>query len=42
MAFGVIVVFALFGRVDPRHLASGLPALEGAGGLLLLLSRWNC
>jgi len=37
VAFGVIVVFALFGRTILDYLGVGLPALEGAGGLLLLL-----
>jgi len=37
VAFGVIVVFALFGRSILTYLGVGLPALEGAGGLLLLL-----
>jgi multiple antibiotic resistance protein len=37
VAFGVIVVFALFGRTILEYLGVGLPALEGAGGLLLLL-----
>jgi len=37
VAFGVIVVFALFGRTILTYLGVGLPALEGAGGLLLLL-----
>jgi len=37
VAFGVIVVFALFGREILDYLGVGLPALEGAGGLLLLL-----
>lgn len=37
VAFGVIVVFALFGRSILDYLGVGLPALEGAGGLLLLL-----
>jgi multiple antibiotic resistance protein len=37
VAFGVIVVFALFGRSILTYLDVGLPALEGAGGLLLLL-----
>jgi multiple antibiotic resistance protein len=35
--FSVIVVFALFGRPILDYLGVGLPALEGAGGLLLLL-----
>ena len=37
VAFGVIVAFALFGRSILGYLGVGLPALEGAGGLLLLL-----
>ena len=37
VAFGVIVLFALFGRSILDYLGVGLPALEGAGGLLLLL-----
>jgi multiple antibiotic resistance protein len=37
VAFGVIVAFALFGRSILSYLGVGLPALEGAGGLLLLL-----
>jgi multiple antibiotic resistance protein len=37
VAFGVILVFALFGRSILDYLGVGLPALEGAGGLLLLL-----
>jgi len=37
VAFGVIVGFALFGRTILSYLGVGLPALEGAGGLLLLL-----
>jgi multiple antibiotic resistance protein len=37
VAFGVIVVFALFGRTILNYLGVGLPALEGAGGLLMLL-----
>ncbi|HEX4254598.1 MAG TPA: MarC family protein, partial [Streptosporangiaceae bacterium] len=37
VAFGVIVVFALFGQTILHYLGVGLPALEGAGGLLLLL-----
>jgi len=37
VAFSVIVVFALFGRTILDYLGVGLPALEGAGGLLLLL-----
>jgi multiple antibiotic resistance protein len=37
VAFGVIVAFALFGRTILDYLGVGLAALEGAGGLLLLL-----
>ena len=37
VAFGVIVVFALFGRTILDYLGVGIAALEGAGGLLLLL-----
>ena len=37
VAFGVIVAFALFGRAILNYTQVGLPALEGAGGLLLLL-----
>jgi len=37
VAFGVIVAFALFGRQILVYLQVGLPALQGAGGLLLLL-----
>ena len=37
VGFGVIVVFALFGQTILSYLGVGLPALEGAGGLLLLL-----
>jgi multiple antibiotic resistance protein len=37
VAFGVIVVFALFGKTILDYLGVGLAALEGAGGLLLLL-----
>ena len=37
VAFGVIVGFALFGRAILDYTQVGLPALEGAGGLLLLL-----
>jgi multiple antibiotic resistance protein len=37
VAFGVIVVFALFGRTILDYLGIGLSALEGAGGLLMLL-----
>ena len=37
VAFGVIVAFALFGRTILDYLGVALPALEGAGGLLLLL-----
>jgi multiple antibiotic resistance protein len=37
VAFGVIVCFALFGRSILSYLHVSLPALQGAGGLLLLL-----
>jgi multiple antibiotic resistance protein len=37
VAFGVIVAFALFGRSILAYLGVGLPALQVAGGLLLLL-----
>ena len=37
VAFSVIVAFALFGQTLLSYLGVGLPALEGAGGLLLLL-----
>jgi multiple antibiotic resistance protein len=37
VAFGVIIGFALFGRTILNYLGVGLPALEGAGGLLMLL-----
>jgi multiple antibiotic resistance protein len=37
VAFGVIVAFALFGRAILSYTQVQLPALEGAGGLLLLL-----
>ena len=37
VAFAVIGVFALFGRSILNYLDVSLPALEGAGGLLLLL-----
>jgi multiple antibiotic resistance protein len=37
VAFAVIVAFALFGRAILTYTQVGLPALEGAGGLLLLL-----
>ncbi|GAA2610258.1 MarC family protein [Dactylosporangium fulvum] len=37
LAFGVIVVFALVGRQILAYLHIDLPALQGAGGLLLLL-----
>ncbi len=37
VALGVIVAFALFGRSVLAYLGVGLPALQAAGGLLLLL-----
>lgn len=37
VAFGVIVAFAIFGRALLDYLHISLPALQGAGGLLLLL-----
>lgn len=37
VAFGVIVAFAMFGRALLDYLHISLPALQGAGGLLLLL-----
>lgn len=37
VALGVIVVFALFGQIILDYLGIGLPALQMAGGLLLLL-----
>ena len=37
VAFCVIVAFALFGRQILSYLSISLPALQGAGGLLLLL-----
>lgn len=37
VAFAVIVVFALFGRAILTYTGVQLPALQGAGGLLLLL-----
>ncbi len=37
VAFSVIVAFALFGRAILDYTQVGIPALEGAGGLLLLL-----
>ncbi|KWW99296.1 MarC family protein [Carbonactinospora thermoautotrophica] len=37
VAFGVIVVFALFGQSILAYLGISLPALQAAGGLLLLL-----
>ncbi|MGA0857306.1 MAG: MarC family protein, partial [Candidatus Nanopelagicales bacterium] len=36
-SFGVIVVFALLGEQVLNYLKISLPALQGAGGLLLLL-----
>jgi MarC family membrane protein len=37
VALGVIVAFALFGQSILSYLGAGLPALQAAGGLLLLL-----
>jgi multiple antibiotic resistance protein len=37
VSFGVIVLFAIFGASILRYLSISLPALQGAGGLLLLL-----
>ena len=37
VSLGVIVSFALFGRQILDYLGIGIPALQGAGGLLLLL-----
>jgi multiple antibiotic resistance protein len=37
MAGGVIIVFAAFGELILRGLGIGLPALQAAGGLLLLI-----
>lgn len=37
VAFGVITVFALFGRTILDYMHISLPALQAAGGLLLLL-----
>lgn len=37
VAFTVIVVFALFGQQLLDYLGIGIPALQGAGGLLLVL-----
>ncbi|WP_166845975.1 MarC family protein [Isoptericola sp. BMS4] len=37
VAFGVIVVFALFGQQVLHYMGISLPALQAAGGLLLLL-----
>lgn len=37
VAFGVICAFAAFGREILSYLGIGIPALQGAGGLLLLL-----
>ena len=38
VAFGVIVVFAAFGQQILNHLGITLPALQAAGGLLLLIA----
>lgn len=37
VAFSVIVVFAVFGQQILQYLGIGIPALQGAGGLLLVL-----
>lgn len=37
VAFGVIIVFALFGQLLLEHLGVSLAALQASGGLLLLL-----
>ena len=37
VAFGVIVVFALFGQLLLEHMGISLAALQASGGLLLLL-----
>ena len=37
VAFGVICSFAIFGQTILDYLGIGIPALQGAGGLLLLL-----
>jgi len=37
VAFGVITVFAIAGQQILEYLGIGIPALQGAGGLLLLL-----
>src|SRR3954451_9855938 len=37
VAIGVIAAFALFGQQILRYLGIGVPALQGAGGLLLIL-----
>ncbi len=37
VAFGVITVFAIAGQQILHYLGIGIPALQGAGGLLLLL-----
>jgi multiple antibiotic resistance protein len=37
VAGGVIIVFAFFGQQILRYLGIGIPALQGSGGLLLLL-----
>jgi multiple antibiotic resistance protein len=37
VAFGVICAFAAFGQQILNYLGIGIPALQGAGGLLLLL-----
>jgi small neutral amino acid transporter SnatA (MarC family) len=42
VAAGVIVVFAVGGQQILHYLGIDLPALQGAGGLLLLLVAWSC
>src|SRR6478609_5368317 len=37
VAIGVIAAFALFGQQILRYLGISVPALQGAGGLLLIL-----
>ena len=42
VAFGVIAAFAVFGQQILGYLHISLPALQGAGGLLLLLVALSC